>query len=101
MQAVAVVLHVLAHVVGIAVAAEMAVSAGDIGGGHDAVAGPERAPLAVEDLATDGDDLADILVAADERIGQVALMGRAGILLALAAEGVLVGAADAGIVHLH
>ena len=101
MQAVAVVLEVLAHVIGIAVAAEMAVAAGDIGGRHDAVAGLERPPLAVEDLAAGRDHLADILVTADQRIGQIPFVRGAGILLALAAEGVLVGAADSGIVHLH
>ena len=101
MQAVAVVLHVLAHVVRIAVAAEMAGAAGDVGTGHDAVADLQRMALAVQHAATDRGDLADILVAADQRIGQVALMRRARVLLAFAAERVLVGAADAGIVHPH
>ena len=53
MQAVAVVLQVLAHVVGIAVAAEMAGAAGDIGAGHDAVADLERPPFAVEHVAAE------------------------------------------------
>ncbi len=101
MQAVAVILGVLTHVVGVVVAAEMAFPAGDIGGGHDPVAYLQRPAFAVAHLAAKRHDLADILMAADERVSQVLFLGRAGVLLALATEGVLVGAADSGIADLH
>src|SRR5262245_22578119 len=100
-QAVAVILEVLAHVVGVTVAAEMAVAAGDIGSGHDTVPGFQRTSLAVVDLTTGRDHLADILMTANERVGQILFVRRSGILLGFAAEGVLVGTADSGVVHLH
>src|SRR5260221_190152 len=68
---------------------------------HDAVADLEGLALAVQHLAAQRHHLADVLMAADQRICQIPLMRRAGILLALAAEGVLVGAADTGKMHLH
>ena len=40
----------------------MAGAAGHIGAGNDAVADLQRPTFAVEDLATRGDDLADILM---------------------------------------
>src|ERR1019366_3870391 len=95
------VLHVLAQVIRQVVAAEVAVAAGDVGAGHDAVADFQPAAFAVQHGAPNGGDPAHILVAADQRIGEFALVRRAGILLVFATEGVLVGAANAGIMHLH
>src|SRR4029079_9209223 len=101
MQAVAVVFEVLAHVVGITVAAEMALPTGDIRGRYDTVPGFEKTPLAVVNLTAGGHHFADILMTADERICQIPLVRGSGVLLALAAEGVFMGAADSGVVHLH
>ncbi len=100
MQAVAIVLHMLAEIIGIVVEAEVAGAAGDVGGRHHPVPDLERHAFAVQHRAPGFNDLAHRLVAADQRIDQVALVRRAGILLALAAKGVLVGAADAGTVNL-
>src|SRR5205085_10137460 len=72
-----------------------------VGARHDAIADTEGYALAVEHLAAECGDAAHILMTADQRIGEVALMRGAGILLALTAEGVLVGAADSRIAHLH
>ena len=102
MQAVAVVLQVLAHVVRDS-------RCGRNGSAPQATLAPgtmrsptlSGRPSLSSTSPPSRDHLADILVAADQRIGEIALMRRAGILLALAAEGVLVGAADAGKAHLH
>ena len=51
-------------------------AAGDVGARDDAVAGLEATPFAVEDLAAGGDDLADILVTADQGIVEVAFVRR-------------------------
>jgi hypothetical protein len=63
--------------------------------------GFEETPLAVVNLTAGDDHLADILMTADERICQIPLVRGSGVLLALTAEGVFVGAADSGVVHLH
>ena len=72
-----------------------------VGGRHDPVARAQRPALAVEHLAADVGHAADVLVAADERVLDLALVRRAGVLHRLAAEGVLVGAADARHRHLE
>ena len=83
MKAVAVVLQVLAEVVGIVAQAEDACAARHVGSRHDAVAGAQRAPLAVRDRvgAAYGLDHAHVLVAADERIGDVPFVVGARVLL--------------------
>ena len=82
-EAVAVVLEVLAEVVGVVVEAEDAVSARHVGGGHDAVAAPQRPALAVWDGIGPADrlDHADVLVAADERVDDVAFVVGSRVLL--------------------
>jgi len=69
------------------------------GAGHDAVARRQHAAVAVANLAAGRDHDADVLVPADQRVLEVALVVGAGVLLALAPEGVLVGAADPGQPH--
>ena len=101
MQAVAVILQVLAHVIGVAVEAGPAAAAGDVGAGNDAVAAAQHPAFAVEHLAARGHDLADIFVPADQRVGQVALMWRAAVLFALAEKCVFIGAADARVAQLQ
>src|SRR3989475_9466127 len=96
MQAVAVVLQVLTEVVRVVVEAEDAVTAWDVRGGNDPVAGAQRASFATrEGVATsDGLDHSHVLMATDQRIDDVALVIGACVLLRLTAVGVLVRAAD-------
>src|SRR5581483_10229261 len=91
-----------AHVVRVAgIEAERAPAAGDVGGGHDTVTNRQRPPRLIErglTLANRLDD-ADVLVPADERVGGVTFMCRAGVLLGLPSPGVLVRTAYPRIQH--
>src|SRR5207245_4571599 len=94
-KAVSVVLQVLPEVVRVVAQAEDAGAARDVGAGNDPVAWPQRPPFAVgyRIRAADGLDDSHVLVAADERVDDVALVVRSGVLLRLAAVSVLVRAA--------
>ena len=101
-ERVAVVLERGAQVVRIALAeAEPAPAAGQVRRRHDPVADRERPAVGVDRRLARPDrlDHAHVLVAADERVGGLALVVGAGVLEALAPPGVLVGAADAREVH--
>src|SRR5580693_9394676 len=79
----------------------MADPAGYIGGRDDAVADLERLAFAVSHSAADRGDASDIFVAANQRVGEIALVRSASILFALPAKRVLVGAANPGITDFH
>src|SRR5581483_7236435 len=101
-ERVAVVLDVGAQVVRIAaVQAVRAPSTRDIGGGHDSVTHGQGQAHLVEGRwpVSDCLDHTHVLVAADERVGGVALVHGPRVLLALASPRVLVRAADARILH--
>src|SRR5437763_13162461 len=100
-EAVAVVLEALARVVREPCTAEPAFAARDIRARHDPVAWAQRRAVAREHLAAGLGDDADVLVAADQRVLQPPFVRRPRVLDRLAAKRVLVGAADAGIEHLH
>src|SRR5947209_4844022 len=83
--------------------AEDAVTARDVGRGHDPVARAERPTFAVgyRVRAADGLDHADVLMTADEWVRDFALVVCARVLLRFASVRVLVGATDARVGDLH
>jgi hypothetical protein len=95
-ERVAVVVEVLAQVVGVAADAVPAAAADDVGGGHDPVADGQRPSILVQwpIAGADGLDDADVLVPADDRVGDASLARGARVLQRLAPPGVLVGPAD-------
>ena len=84
--------------------AGIAATAHDVGAHGDPVADGEPPAVELDALGGRRGDLgdhADVLVALDDREGRVGLGRRAGVLLGLAQERVLVGAADARHLDLH
>src|ERR1700674_4897936 len=95
-KAVSIVLQVLTEVVRVSVQAEDADAARDVGARHDPISRPQRTPFAVRNRigTTYCLDNSDVLVSADERIDDVALVVRSRVLFRLPAVGVLVCTAD-------
>src|ERR1700675_3248782 len=91
-KAVSVVLQVLAEVVRGSVQAEDAGAARDVGARDDPISRPQRKPFAVGNRIRTAYclDNSNVLMSADERIGDVALVVRSRVLLRLPAVGVLV-----------
>src|SRR6266487_2663798 len=101
MQTVAVVLQVVAQIVGIATPTWGTRAARHVGRGHDAVTGPQRHAFTVGNGAAGLHDYPHVLVPADQRVGDVTFVRSPGVLFRLAAEGVFIGAADARVHHPH
>jgi hypothetical protein len=99
---VAVVGHVLAEVVREVVAAIIAIAAGDIGADYDAIPDLERDALevCVAAVSADGSDGTDIFVALNNGETNVLAFACSSVLRGVSLIGVLVGAADAGDLHL-
>jgi hypothetical protein len=96
-ERVAVVLQVAAQEVGEAAQARAAGAAGAVGRGHHAIARLQQtAVVGAGSTGADGLDDPDVLVTLDDRERGAALHRGSGVLHGLAAERVLVGAADAG-----
>src|SRR5207245_9438636 len=100
-EAVAVILEPLARVIRKSSAAEPALAAGDVRARDDPITRSQRFSVRGEDVAAGVHDDADVLVTADERILEPALVRRACVLDRLAAEGVLVRSADPRKEDLH
>ena len=103
-EGVAVALGVVAPDVAHDVGAGVAAATDDVRAHGDPVANGEPAAVELDPLRggrCDVRDDADVLVALDDRERGVGLGRRAGVLLGLAEEGVLVGAADARHLDLH
>ena len=101
-ERVAVVLERRAEVVGIALAeTEAAPPAGQVWRRHHPVADRQRPAQLVDRRRPIAQrfDHAHVLVPADDRVGDSALVVGSGVLQALAAPGVLIGAADAAVEH--
>ena len=93
-ERVAVVLELLAQKVWLVVAAVPAPATGHVCGRNDPIAGPEQLAVGGTDFSSRRLDDADVLVPADEWIADLPLVRRPGVLDRLAAERVLVRAAD-------
>ena len=94
-QRVAVVLQPTTEVVRVVAATELAFAAGPVRSGHDAIADAQRCAVeGCRPAVADGGDDADVLVSLDDRERCRRSVVGAGVLLGLAAERVLVGAAD-------
>src|ERR1700761_1588206 len=101
MQTVSVILHTLAKVVWVAVPAEVANAARHVRRRHDPVADPKFLSLTVKYASAERSHGAHVLVPADERVGEVLLMRRAGVLLALSTKRMLIGPTYARVTNLH
>ena len=95
-EAVPVILEVLAEVVREVVGTVVAATARDVRSRHHSIADPDLGAVAREHLSADRRHGPDVLMTADQRVVEVALVLRAGVLPRFAAEGVLVRAADPG-----